>query len=133
MKTLLSKVAFAFTLLCVTTPGASLAQDCKPIVLNMTRVGGESVKLFDLGGKAQGHVAKTALPASLPATDCGDPSYVMIEWRGASYLLRKSDLTMPSIDTGCICPSLSLSGKTILGTPAIETLRHCPVSQCPKR
>jgi hypothetical protein len=132
VKTSLSRVAFAFILLCMTGSGVAIAQDCRPIVLNMAKVGAESVKLFDLDGKAQGHLAKAALPVSLPATDCGDPSYVMIEWRGASYLLRKNDLTMPPIDTGCICPSLSPARRPILGTPGIETLRHCPVKQCPK-
>lgn len=133
MKTSLSRVAFAFILLCVAGSGTAIAQSCRPIVLNMAKVSAESLKLFDLDGKAQGYLAKAALPASLPATDCGDPSYVMIEWRGGSYLLRKSDLTMPPIDTGCICPSLSPVGRPPLGTPSIDTIKYCPVSQCPKR
>ncbi|CAN5393719.1 hypothetical protein BH10PSE5_BH10PSE5_27430 [soil metagenome] len=108
----------------------ALAQACKPLTVQAARLNVEALRLFNAQGEPKGRIAKTDLAESFIVTDCNDPTYVMMQVKGTPYLVRKNELTMPRIDTGCVCRASTL-GPRDLGTPGAGDIRYCPAAQCP--
>ena len=117
-------VALAMTL---AAGGSALAQACKPLPVERSGLKVDPLRLYDMSGQPKDWAAKASLPPTLNATDCGDRNYVMLVVAKTSYLVRKSDLTMPEI-IDCECP-VSRPSRTP-GAPGLGDPKFCEAKKC---
>ena len=94
----------------------------------------DSLPLYDRDGQHQGSVSRAALGGSFDITDCGDMTYVMIAVGAGHFLVRRIDLRLPKLDSGCVCLPAGGGPSRILGLPGAGDLKYCPASspRCPR-
>lgn len=132
MKTVIALLALVLGVL---TAAGAHAQTCRERQVPTRNLTAKTVMLFNMDRKYQGLVSVAELGARLDIADCGDPTYVMWDRGGETYLLMKTQV-FPSTQPPPPCTCMPTGqASTPYGAPGASDRFFCTATEpkCLKR